>query len=179
MSPARPEFFRITLKGSITWASFMTGPICPLKSAFSHLPRTLNLALPLCPAGSGSPVASRLFPASFLSLSCCVPGPGLLSSSDVSHLRTGTTLVFAGAGGEAARSTAHRFFSVPPITPGPQQLCRVLGSRAELLISGESQLLTEVRSEWIFVRNRVKQSCETTFLFLYKLILFNTYFSFA
>ena len=117
----------------------MTGPVCPLKSKFSHLPRTLTLALPLCPATSSSPLTSQLFAASFLSLSCCVPGPGLLSFSDLSHLHADTTLVLAGARGEAARSTARRFLSVPPGHAQPAAAAGCCAPRAGLLTLGAPQ----------------------------------------
>lgn len=93
---------------------------CALKSRFSHLPGTLTLALP-CPTGSSSPVTSQLSPVSFLSLSCCIPGPGLLSFSSLSHLYADAALIIAGT--QARLPGAEHADSSPAleVTSGPQQ----------------------------------------------------------
>lgn len=130
--------------------------LVPCALFLSHRCRTLNLALPVCPTSVS--VTSCLFPASSVGLSCCVPKPGLPSSSDLTSLLTHLSLQ-----GHKARLPEHN--AQTPLTPSwsHTQTAAALGgsaSRAELLPAGTPQ------AEWVFFRNRVKQSCETTFVSL-------------
>lgn len=137
MSSARLESSQLCLKGSVTCANCMTNSMCPLRSKFSHLPRTLNLALPLCPATSSSPATSCLFPASSVRLSCCVSKPGILSFCDLTPLCWHTCLCRDTRQGWQDHSTQ------VPLASSPSRLdhsrCQGRAFRAELLTSGAPQ----------------------------------------
>ena len=125
---------------------------------------------------TASPASFAL--ASFLRLPCCVPGAWAPSFSTLSHLHADATLVSTGAQGRAARGTARKFPSVPPTRaqPGAAAGCRTPRAAVHPALGFWLQVCRRDSEKWgqDFFRSRVKQSFEGTFLFPYKLTLFNT-----
>lgn len=74
------NLYNFPSRAHLLWVILWLSSVCPFRSKFSHLPRTLNLALPVCPATSSSPVTSCLFPAWSVGLSCSFPSLGSFPS---------------------------------------------------------------------------------------------------
>lgn len=127
--------------------------MCPFRSKFSHLPRTLNLALPVLLLLL---VPSYQLP--FFSLICwsLAVSPSLGSfPPDLSPLCSHTCLCRSNRQGCQEHKAQH---------PGSSHSLRLqqLGGHA---FRTELLTLDAPQCEWIFFSNRVKQSCEAIFFF--------------